>query len=178
MDGAGNLKTYQHVHWHIVKPVLLGIATFVTAINIVAFALPYQNDRWCSGNVHAPGRLPGICAGDPRPSVCPGSRPGAGYPRHGYWSWPGREGSWVAAGRTAWLWRDRAAGLTGTLDHQELSCARSCSPAAIVANVGVAILMFPVYWIVLSAFTPEQILFSSHFNFLPLHWSLANFRKG
>ena len=48
--------------------------------------------------------------------------------------------------------------------------------AAIV--VGVAILMFPVYWIVLSAFTPEQILFSSHFNFLPLHWSLANFRTG
>ena len=42
VDGAGNLKTYQHVHWHIVKPVLLGIATFVTAINIVAFALPYQ----------------------------------------------------------------------------------------------------------------------------------------
>ena len=48
--------------------------------------------------------------------------------------------------------------------------------AAIV--VGVAVLMFPVYWIVLSAFTPEQILFSPHFNFLPLHWSLANFRTG
>jgi multiple sugar transport system permease protein len=41
VDGAGEVKTYQHVHWHIVKPIVLGIATFITAINIVAFALPY-----------------------------------------------------------------------------------------------------------------------------------------
>ncbi len=42
----------------------------------------------------------------------------------------------------------------------------------------ICVLMFPVYWIVLSAFTPEQTLFSPNFNFLPLHWSLANFKTG
>lgn len=41
VDGAGEVSTYRHVHWNLVQPVFFGIATFVTAINIVAFALPY-----------------------------------------------------------------------------------------------------------------------------------------
>jgi ABC-type sugar transport system permease subunit len=49
VDGASETKTYLHVHWSIVKPVLLGIATFVTAINIVAFALPYAMTQGAPG---------------------------------------------------------------------------------------------------------------------------------
>lgn len=41
VDGAGEVSTYRHVHWNMIQPVLVGIGTFVTAINIVAFALPY-----------------------------------------------------------------------------------------------------------------------------------------
>jgi multiple sugar transport system permease protein len=42
VDGAGEWLTYRHVHWHLVKPITIGIATFITAVNIVAFALPYE----------------------------------------------------------------------------------------------------------------------------------------
>lgn len=41
VDGASKVATYRHVVWHLVKPVVMGIGTFVTAINVVAFALPY-----------------------------------------------------------------------------------------------------------------------------------------
>jgi ABC-type glycerol-3-phosphate transport system permease component len=44
--------------------------------------------------------------------------------------------------------------------------------------VGIAVILFPVYWIVLSAFTPSSTLFNPGFDFLPAHWSLANFRLG
>lgn len=44
--------------------------------------------------------------------------------------------------------------------------------------LAVAVVLFPIYWIVLSAFTPTSTLFSASFNFLPTHWSLANFRVG
>jgi trehalose/maltose transport system permease protein len=44
--------------------------------------------------------------------------------------------------------------------------------------VGMVIVLFPVYWVVLSAFTPTATLFSRGFDFLPLHWSLSNFRIG
>ena len=44
--------------------------------------------------------------------------------------------------------------------------------------VAMAIVLLPVYWIVLSAFTPTQQLFSPSFNFLPLNWSLTNFKQG
>jgi multiple sugar transport system permease protein len=41
VDGATEPRIYRHVHWPIVKPVFAGIGTFITAINLVAFALPY-----------------------------------------------------------------------------------------------------------------------------------------
>lgn len=44
--------------------------------------------------------------------------------------------------------------------------------------LAMAVVLFPVYWVVLSAFTPNSALFSRSFNFLPTHWSLANFRAG
>lgn len=44
--------------------------------------------------------------------------------------------------------------------------------------VGMAAVLFPVYWIVLSAFTPQSVLFSPHFDFLPFHFSLSNFQVG
>lgn len=49
---------------------------------------------------------------------------------------------------------------------------------AVCLTVAMVILLLPVYWIVLSAFTPTSVLFNSNFNFLPTHWSLANFRIG
>lgn len=45
-------------------------------------------------------------------------------------------------------------------------------------TVAMAVVLFPVYWIALSSFTPQTILFSRHFDFLPLHLSLSNFRVG
>lgn len=44
--------------------------------------------------------------------------------------------------------------------------------------LAMAVVLFPVYWIVVSAFTPTSTLFSLSFNFLPIQWSLANFRAG
>lgn len=41
VDGATELATYRHVVWHLVQPVAVSIGTFVTAVNVVAFALPY-----------------------------------------------------------------------------------------------------------------------------------------
>jgi multiple sugar transport system permease protein len=41
VDGTSESRTYVHVHWPLVKPIVVGIATFLTAVNLVAFALPY-----------------------------------------------------------------------------------------------------------------------------------------
>lgn len=41
VDGASEARTYQYVHWNMIQPIFFGVATFVTAVNIVAFALPY-----------------------------------------------------------------------------------------------------------------------------------------
>lgn len=41
IDGATELETYRRVLWSLVQPVVVSIGTFVTAVNVVAFALPY-----------------------------------------------------------------------------------------------------------------------------------------
>jgi trehalose/maltose transport system permease protein len=44
--------------------------------------------------------------------------------------------------------------------------------------IAIVVVLFPTYWIVISAITPQSVLFSPGFNFLPLHLTLANFREG
>jgi ABC-type glycerol-3-phosphate transport system permease component len=43
--------------------------------------------------------------------------------------------------------------------------------------VALLVILFPVYWIVLSAFTPQPVLFGPDFDFLPFHLTLANFQQ-
>ena len=72
VDGAGELPTYFYVHWHLVKPLVIGIATFLTAINMVAFALPYT----MTGG--APGTSTLLAAYQVYEEAIPGLQYGAG----------------------------------------------------------------------------------------------------
>lgn len=52
------------------------------------------------------------------------------------------------------------------------------SAFGICVAVALVVVLFPTYWVVLSAITPQGVLFSPGFDFLPTHFTLDNFREG